>query len=174
MTSQSALRALLSEVAQLNAADQEAIFRALPVAQARALHEHLASAATPVGFAAALRTQASSQAASEALQALAHLDLEAVPAGVAATLLADVPADERNGLLQGLSAERAAKLRALLADLPDRSLSQASARLRDLLQDGPFVRAAPAAAARPQAQQAWPPASLRHTLGNWIRSWSHV
>ncbi len=169
-----ALQTLLAEVARLGAADQEAIFRALPVAQARALREQLTGAVAPSGFTAALQTQARSQATSEAQQAVARLDLEAMPVGVTATVLADLAAEERDRLIDGLSTERVTKLRTLLSDLPDRRLSCASVQLRTLLLAGPFVREVPDAGVRPRTEQIPRSASLWNVLGNWIRSWSHV
>lgn len=171
----SALHDLLAELGRTSAADQDAIFRALPVDQARRLKGHLAAAAAPsAAFESAVQTQAAQAARSEACAGVSRIDLEAVPVGVAATLLAGVPASERGVLLKGLPDERSARLEALLEALPEQALARSSAQLRALLQDGTLARGPAPEVLRPATAPSTRPTPWLNTLTNWIRSWQRV
>jgi hypothetical protein len=174
------MQGVLVELAQLGAADQDAILQALSPAQARTLRDRLADHPDTgeIGFAAQVQAlsapgKSPSQAQSEDFEKLSRLDLDAMPGGVVAMLLLDSPQHELDRLTQGWSAERRHKVNTLLATLGQGELSQASAQLRVLLSDGRHDRvvASNVLASGAHAQVTPQRLPLLEIIVNRIRSW---
>lgn len=179
--SERALPEVLGQLALLSPGDQDAIFQALSPAQAHALRRLLAGHAgtEEVGFAAHVQTLSSQEedmARAEELTRLSRLDLDALPAGVVATLLLNSAEEARQHLVYPWSTERWNKVSALLTQVTKGALSHSSKRLLALLADGRHDRVAESNLFGPttQIQASAPSIPLFGNPVKRIKSWLYA
>lgn len=164
------LDALLARLARLPQAEREAVVAALAPAQATALRRCLGATPAPMSWPTALHAVAQRADApvhlGDEAQALALLDLKALPAAVAATALAGLPARDA----QALAARLPDGAQALVASHAHAHRAELGATLRAALaacSELPRATAQPQPSALPALPPEPGPQPSRWSLAWW-------